>query len=233
MRCSKKGIEPCTEMDDLSSPRDRILTKVRSALGRNGPLPDARIAELRAHLERRQTGPRPKSDWDPVERFRARALALKSTVDEVETPASVPQAVARYLLANKLPMNDVVWPELAAMDWTSAVIRVEARKAQGGDLVGITGSFCAIAETGTMLLLSGEPTPASTSLLPETHIAIVPAARIVKGMEDALSLVRAERGVLPRSTNFVSGPSRTADIEQTLVLGAHGPYRVHIVLVEG
>ena len=216
----------------MSNARDRILTKVRAALGRNGPLPDARIAELRVYLEERPSGPRPESGWDPVERFRARALALESTVEEVETMAGVPHAVARYLLANKLPMSAVVWPELSTVDWNAAGITAEARKAEGSDLVGITGIHCAIAETGTMLLLSGVQTPASTSLLPETHIAIVPTARIVKGMEDALALVRRERGELPRATNFVSGPSRTADIEQTLVLGAHGPYRVHIVLVQ-
>jgi L-lactate dehydrogenase complex protein LldG len=217
----------------MSTARDRILGKVRAALGRTGPLPAERAATLRAYLAERRQGPRPKSDWDPVERFRARALALDSTVDEVETMASVPQAVARYLIANKLPMNAVVWPELATIDWKTAGITAEARKAEGDDLVGITGIHCAIAETATMLLLSGASTPGATSLLPETHIAIVPTARIVKGMEDALALVRAERGELPRATNFVSGPSRTADIEQTLVLGAHGPYRVHIVLVEG
>jgi L-lactate dehydrogenase complex protein LldG len=217
----------------MSDARDRILGKVRAALGRSAPLSAARIDELRAYIARCAPGPRPNSDWDAVERFRSRALALQSTVDEVETMASVPAAVARYLIANMLPMNAVVWPDLATMDWKSAGITAEARKAEGRDLVGITGSFCAIAETGTMLLLSGERTPASTSLLPETHIAIVPAARIVKGMEDALALVRAERGELPRATNFVSGPSRTADIEQTLVLGAHGPYRVHIVMVQG
>ena len=99
------------------------------------------------------------------------------------------------------------------------------------DLVGITGCFCAIAETGTLMLLSGPDTPPGASLLPETHIAIVTSNRIVRGMEDAWELLRAERGVvLPRAVNFVSGPSRTADIEQTVTLGAHGPYRVHIIL---
>jgi len=217
----------------MNTPRDRILTNVRSALGRSGPLPAARAEEMRAYLAQRPPGPRPQSDWNPTERFRERALALESTLDEAETMASVPEAVARYLTANNLPMRAVVWPQLAEMNWKAAGINAEVRTAEGGDLVGITASFCAIAETGTLLLLSGASTPGSTSLLPETHIAIVPTARIVKGMEDAWALVRAERGQLPRATNFISGPSRTADIEQTLVLGAHGPYRVHIVLVSG
>jgi L-lactate dehydrogenase complex protein LldG len=100
-----------------------------------------------------------------------------------------------------------------------------------GDLAGITGCFCAVAETGTLALLSGEDEFVSAGLLPQTHIAIVPASRVVGGLEDAFALMRAERGELPRSVNFISGPSRTGDIEQTIVLGAHGPYRVHAVVV--
>ena len=108
---------------------------------------------------------------------------------------------------------------------------VEARAACAADLVGITGAFCAIAETGTMMQLSGPLTPAATSLLPETHIAVVRAGQLVRSMEDAWDRVRGECGRLPRAVNFVSGPSRTADIEQTLTMGAHGPYRVHVLLV--
>ena len=98
-------------------------------------------------------------------------------------------------------------------------------------MLGVTGVFCALAETGTLAMVSGADTPASASLLPETHVAVVPVARLVPHMEDAWDLMRAELGQLPRAVNFISGPSRTADIEQSVVLGAHGPYRVHIVLV--
>ncbi|NJN40831.1 MAG: LUD domain-containing protein, partial [Gammaproteobacteria bacterium] len=92
--------------------------------------------------------------------------------------------------------------------------------------------FAGIAETGTLngRLGPGEP-PASTSLLPETHIAIVPADRLVKHMEDAWEGARAAAGPAPRAVNFISGPSRTGDIEQVIILGAHGPYRVHLILV--
>ena len=92
-------------------------------------------------------------------------------------------------------------------------------------------SFSAIAETGTLMLLSGPQTPATVSLLPETHIALVDISRIVPTMEDAFALLRAEHGSLPRAVNFISGPSRTGDIEQTIVLGAHGPCRVHLILI--
>jgi len=67
--------------------------------------------------------------------------------------------------------------------------------------------------------------------VPETHVAIVPAARIVAHMEDGWDLARSELGWLPRAINFISGPSRTADIDQTIVVGAHGPSRVHLIVV--
>jgi L-lactate dehydrogenase complex protein LldG len=96
----------------------------------------------------------------------------------------------------------------------------------------VTGVFAALAETGTLMVVSSPQTPATVSLLPETHVAIIPVERIVKRMEDAWELARQELGQLPRAVNFISGPSRTGDIDQTIVLGAHGPYRVHMVLVK-
>ena len=113
----------------------------------------------------------------------------------------------------------------------AAASGAEPRVARADDLIGITGVFCGIAETGTLMLLSGPQTTPTVSLLPETHIALLPVSRIVAHMEDGLDLLRAELGNMPRAVNFVSGPSRTADIEQTVTLGAHGPYRVLIVLL--
>ena len=81
------------------------------------------------------------------------------------------------------------------------------------------------------MLLSGPTTPAAVSLLPETHVAVIGVESIVATMEQAWDRLRAERGALPRAVNFISGPSRTADIEQTVTLGAHGPYRVMIIVV--
>ena len=157
---------------------------------------------------------------------------MTTTLEQIADIASLPQAVARYLCENKLPLQAVCWPEFGTLGWRAAGINVETRSATGDDLIGITAAFCVIAETGTLMLLSGELTPGTTSLLTETHIAVVPVSRIVRGMEDAWALLRAEHGAtaMPRAVNFISGPSRTADIEQTLVLGAHGPYRVHIIL---
>jgi L-lactate dehydrogenase complex protein LldG len=107
---------------------------------------------------------------------------------------------------------------------------VESRAARDTDPVGITGAFCAIAETGTLMTVTGPDMPATLSLLPETHVAVVRMSRIVPGMEEAWLLLRDELTEPPRAVTFISGPSRTADIEQTVTLGAHGPYRVHVIL---
>jgi L-lactate dehydrogenase complex protein LldG len=150
---------------------------------------------------------------------------------EIAHRNDVPRAVSEYLRATGLPLNAACWPEFADLDWAAVGVKVEFRAARDNDLVGITGAVCGIAETGTLMLASGSDTPASVSLLPETHIAVLPAARIVPHMEEAWELLRQTRNDIPRAVNLVSGPSRTADIEQTVTLGAHGPYRVHIIVI--
>lgn len=213
--------------------RERILASIRRRQGLGGGKPSAAEAEdLRTYLRARPRGPLPEVGSDLAARFRARAEAGASTCERVAHAAEAPGAVFRYLEALRLPKAGCVWPSLSHLGWAAAGLGLEPRAAKGDDAVGVTGVFCALAETGTLMLVSGAQTPASVSLVPETHVAIVPASRIVPYMEDGWDLLRAEHRVLPRAVNFVSGPSRTADIEQTLILGAHGPYRVHIVLVD-
>lgn len=227
------------------SARDDILGRLRARLNRNAENAAAGRAAIEATLAARAHGPRPSIDSAKsalagrhqagtpplLGRLIEKSLAYASTVDRVATAAEVPAAVTRYLSGLNLPLQAVVWPALAHLDWAAAGVRVEARGAIDADLVGITGCFCAIAETGTLMLCGSPDTPATVSLLPETHIALVPMSRIVAGMEEGFALARAELGQLPRAVNFISGPSRTGDIEQTIVLGAHGPYRVHLILL--
>jgi len=216
------------------SSRADILSRVRAKLNRNPDNAAAGRAVIEATLATRTQGPRPAVDRQKsalAGRLIEKSLAYSSTVDQVATLAEVPAAVARYLSSLNLARKAVAWPELARLDWSGSGLAVEARGAQDADLVGITGCFCAIAETGTLMLCGSPDRPATVSLLPETHIALVPASRIVAGMEEGFALARTELGQLPRAVNFISGPSRTGDIEQTIVLGAHGPYRVHLILL--
>lgn len=216
------------------SSRTAILERIRKASGRAGTEPtEAELQLVRAQIAQRTRGPQPSitRDADPVEQFKRECDRVGTTHAHAESRAGLPREVARYLAANDLERRIVGWHELASLDWAAAGITFDDRLAVGEDRTGITGCFCAVAETGTLLLLSSPDHPKKTALLPETHIAVVSAARMVRTMEDAFALLRAERGELPRATWFVSGASRTADIEMTLVVGAHGPYRAHVILV--
>ena len=218
-------------IDDNQRSREAVLARVRAALGRQGPDDDARAA-AHAYLAARRQGPRPALPADLVQRFLDRARDMSSTTDRVSSVADIPAAVVRYLHGiDGHAGNCVCWPDFASLDWSAAGIRVESRPTQGDDTLGVTGCFCAIAETGTLVFATGSDTPSATFLLPETHVAIVRADQVVAAMEDAFGRLRSEAGALPRAINLVSGPSRSGDIEQTIVLGAHGPRRVHIVLV--
>lgn len=217
------------------SSRADILGRVRAHLKRPAADTASARAAIDAILAVRGQGPRPALPSEKsalAARFREQSAAQSSSLDSIADLAAAPAAAARYLAAAELPLRAVLWPSLADLDWQGAGIAAEGRGAREGDLVGITGCFCAVAETGTLMLCSAPSHPATVSLLPETHIALVPASRIVAAMEDAWALARAELGSLPRAVNFISGPSRTGDIEQTIVLGAHGPYRVHLIVVE-
>lgn len=218
---------------DTSQARRAIFSRIRKAQQRSAlPTADERRA-VQEYLRRHPQGPRPDIGPDLTARFKQQALRMFDTIDEVAAMQDVPSAVARYLDGIGVPRRAIGWNTLRDLPWRQADIALECRPPVDADLVGVTGCFCAVAETGTLMLLSGPDSFASASLLPETHIAILPVARIVAGMEDAFELARNERGELPRATNFISGPSRTADIEQTIVLGAHGPYRVHVIIVGG
>jgi L-lactate dehydrogenase complex protein LldG len=216
---------------DTSAARRAILDRIRQAQHRSGAPGPSETQTVTDWLARRPVGPQPTVGPDPVAHFEAQAARMSSTTERVAAMADVPAAVARYLAAHGLPSRAVCWNTVAILDWAGAGLAVEARRPHGDDLVGISGVFAAIAETGTLMMASGPDTPASMHLLPETHVAIVPADRVVAHYEDGFGRARRELGQLPRATNLVSGPSRTGDIEQTIVLGAHGPYRVHVVIV--
>lgn len=218
---------------DTSAARAAIFSRIREAQNRPAQPTQAELDAVREYLAGHAAGPRPDLGSDLVTRFRQQAERTSQTLDAVQSLEEVPAAAARYLAGLGLPKQAIAWKTLAGLPWQPAGLSVEFRKPVNEDLVGVTGCFCAVAETGTLMLLSGPETFSSAALLPETHIAVVPVSRIVGSIEDAFALAKAERGELPRATNFISGPSRTGDIEQTIVLGAHGPYRVHVILAHG
>lgn len=218
--------------------RAQVLTAVRRGL-RRGKLPDDMQAALRQRLAAhprhlipaRSRRPHPEQ----VELFARNVEKEFGTVTRVSSLDEVPGAVADYLAAQNLPGEFVMAPhdELRAINWSARpLLRFREGRAVATDLVSVQHGFAGIAETGTLMLPSGPDRPTTLNLLAETEIVVLQAGRVVGAYEEAWDLLRAELGGMPRNVMFVTGPSRSADIEQTLELGAHGPRRLHVVLVE-
>jgi len=218
--------------------RETILTAIRRGL-RRGALPADQVAMLRGRMA---THPRqliPARSQLPhaeqIDLFLRNVEKEFGTVSRVPDPDAVPAAVADYLAAQNLPTSLVMapHPELQAIPWSNRpLLTIREGRAEATDLVSVQHAFAGIAETGTLMLPSAPERPTTLNLLADTEIAVLRASRLVGAYEDAWDLLRAERGSMPRNVMLVTGPSRSADIEQTLELGAHGPRRLHVVLID-
>lgn len=220
--------------DTKTAARDAILGGIRAAHGR-GPVDEVTAARLAARLSGHRRGTVPKRVARDAAALAAlfidQAEALSATVAQVASPEDVPGAVADYLARENLPARLRAAPSLRDLDWSARpTLEVSYGASDGGDEVGLTDAFAAVAETGTLVFVSGAEQPTTLNFLPDTHIVVLRRDRIVGPYEAVWDRLRAA-GAMPRTVNFVSGPSRTADIEQTILLGAHGPRRLHIVLV--
>jgi len=213
----------------MTDTRAAILNRLSEALG-HGTAADSEVVMQR--LNEHARGPQPQWPETAVERFIEKLSKVAGTHAEIKTPGQTVQAAADYLAAQNLPPRLAAAPHplLAGLDWPEN-LQVTQGRAQGDDRTGLAVAFCGIAETGSLVLLSGPDSPTTLNFLPDDFLCVLPESRIVPRMEDAWGLLRAERGGLPRAVNIVTGPSRTADVEQTIQLGAHGPRRLHVVLL--
>ncbi|HKT20912.1 MAG TPA: lactate utilization protein C [Stellaceae bacterium] len=222
----------------MSDAREQILGALRAGLGR-GRLGEAERTALDSRLQThpRNLVPARAAALDhagQVALFVAMAQEVDATVARVSSPSAVPAAVADYLSGQNLPARLVIAPDpqLDDIPWSDRpLLEIRQGMAEDSDAAGLTGCFAAIAETGTLMLISGRESPTRNNFLPDTHVAVLRASQVVAAYEDGWDRLR-RRGAMPRTVNFITGPSRTGDIEQRLVLGAHGPRRLHIVLID-
>src|SRR3954454_7082144 len=224
--------------------RDDILGGIRRGL-RRGPLPQETQAALTERVARHRRNLIPAraaalDDAGRIELFVAMAEEVQTTVARVASEAEIPAEVARYLAEENLQAELVMAHDTAldAIPWQERpLLRIRRGRAEPEDAVSLTPCLAGIAETGTLMLVSGEDTPTTLNFLPDTHIVVLRAGQVVAGYEDAWDRVRAKAGgdpqAWPRTVNLITGPSRTGDIEQRIQLGAHGPRRLHVVLVQG
>ena len=222
----------------MSEARAQILAGIRRSLKR-GRLEPAREAELRERIAAHPRNLVPAraailDDPSRVDLFVAMAEEVQATVAQVNSSAAVPDEVVRYLAAENLPAELIIAPDpsLDEMPWSERpLLRIRRGRAEASDAVSLTPCNAAIAETGTLMLSSGAATPTTLNFLPDTHIVVVRSNQVVATYEDGWDRLRSG-GMMPRAINFITGPSRTGDIEQRIELGAHGPRRLHIILVD-
>jgi L-lactate dehydrogenase complex protein LldG len=236
-----------------------FLARVRGEMAKTRGLFAAAPAERpvrpreRLELLRRELSER----WpQTLERFRAEFERVAGVFHRVATAAEVAEELAR-ICAERHARRLVAWPEpelgvaiapvLGAAgitvqdmprDVPAAAERERLRRVIADADLGVTGADLAVAETGTLVLISAAGRPRSTSLLPPCHVAIFDRAALLESLEQVGVALEAwhdgpappERGAV---INFITGPSRTADIELTLTRGVHGPKEVHAIFVDG
>lgn len=221
------------------SARENIFAKIRSGLGR-GPLDAATTATLDERLAQHAPNIIParaqQSAAGRLALFVEMAERVQTTTRRVASNEAVPAALADYLAQHNQPADIVMAPDTALDDYPwaeNAMLRVRRGRAEAADAVSVTGAMMGIAETGTLVMASGESHPTTLNFLPESHVVVLRAEQIGGTYEEAWSKLRdAGERFMPRTVNMITGPSRTADIEQRMQLGAHGPRRLHIIIVD-
>ncbi len=220
----------------MSEARDAILGGVRKALA-GQQLGDRSEASVDARLDGRLHGIIPDRVAKPhdalVDLFVTMAEQVSATVARLDDLNDVPEAAAQFLADHNLPaaLRLAPDPSLEGVDWTARpMLEVSRGPARPDDVTSLTASVAGVAETGTLMLASGAGSPTTLNFLPDNHIVVLREGQVVGAYEDAWDRLRAAGGP-PRTVNLVTGPSRTGDIEQIIQLGAHGPRRLHILLI--
>ena len=223
------------------TPRDAILSKIKQQIATDGD--DAtRRAAVKERLSQTPRGVVPQrgqlSPKKRVDLFCERAEAVQTTVNRVSSYDEIVEAIGDYLRFRNLPQEIHMGADdrLAAVDWSQAPSLTRTHgPSDGSQNVGLSHAVSGVAETGTLLLTSGPDNPTTINFLPENHIVVIHADDIEGDYETAFDNLRKTygKGQMPRTVNMVTGPSRSGDIEQKILLGAHGPRSLHVIVVDG
>lgn len=220
--------------------RDAVLGKIRRSL-HTGPNDDARHAAVADRLAAHRAGLIPargqRDARGRVDLFLEMADKVAASTERLASADDVPAAVARYLRSKNLPqaIRRGVDPRLTGLPFDrEPQLTVAEGRSDGHDLAGLSHAYAGVAETGTVVLVSGADNPTTLNFLPEHHLVVVKASDIAGDYETVWSRVRATfgEGKMPRTVNWITGPSRSGDIEQTILLGAHGPRSLHLLVVD-
>jgi L-lactate dehydrogenase complex protein LldG len=218
----------------MTAARTEILANIRKGRKR-GALDAQQLKALQDGLAHPQAHAVPARGQIPkeerIELFVTMAQEVGTTIARLTSVGGIVDVVRQLVAANNLPPSVALAPspELTGLDWNG----LSARRgpARPEDLVGVVPAFAGIAETGTLMLLSGPESPTTLNFMPDYHVVLLKTSRLLGTFEEGWALLRREQGPMPRTVNLITGPSRTGDIEQTILMGAHGPRRLIVALV--
>ncbi len=218
--------------DSAFQARQKVISDVRNSIAQQQTAVKAAVAAQR-HSVCASLAPRPVVDGNLVERLIQKHMAVHGTAAVVSALSHVPDTVSAFLSAHELPQK-MVMPStemMMGLDWNPNW-QIECRRARADDMVAVTDAVCAIAESGTFVIASSADVSSTQMFLPENHVVIVDAGQIVRHLEDALTVCAELISTVARAVHMITGPSKTADVEQTIQYGAHGPRRLHAVIVD-
>ena len=194
-------------------------------------LPDE-FGEFYEHYQKLKQHDSKKNIWivKPANSAQGKGISIIDDINEV------PHHVAVYLRDGNLPavVRRGSDPLLARLPWhRGGTLEVTEGPAVDADRASISHAFAGVAESGTIVQISGPENPTTLNFLPEAHIVVLESAALFASYEEAWTKLRNTMGEgnMPRTVNMISGPSRTADIEQTIVRPAHGPKNMHVIIV--
>ena len=220
------------------SSRDYILSKIKAASESPNAAED-REAVVQARLDDHPRGILPKQSQNRTAMLRRFAQKVRASAGTCETckSADLKKVVARYLRNHNLPAKIRMGKDRRLSKLKTAggtLLEVVQGPSDGKDLVCVSHAIGGVAESGTVFLASGANNPTTLNFLPEHHLVVVNAKNITGSYEELITTVRKTygSGSMPRTLNMITGPSRSGDIEQTLILGAHGPLALHVIVVK-
>jgi len=208
--------------------RQSILNNIRQSYGRN-ELEAHTIKTLEKRLASVSVDEQPALRQALIPKFIKQLEKVASTLESIPHAKEIPFAILTFLQQHDLPQTMVVDSHLKELPWPNK-LHLAFRAANANDVVSVSHAFAGIAETGSLVLLSSHESPTTLNFLPSNHIVVLHKDDLVAHIEDVWTRIRAQS--MPRTVNFITGPSRTADIEQTIQLGAHGPRRLHVIFAE-
>lgn len=195
----------------------------------------ARLQQLR----RESTGAIPASPIDTAAASQHALIAeftrglekVCATHQTLSTPTQIDAAIEDYLQQVDAGQELVVAAAVSRLGLLGNSPRSQQpAPTRGNETSAVTLAYAGIAETGSLVMLSSADTPMTTNFLPDNFICLLKTQHLLKNMEALWARMRNQQQPMPRCVNIITGPSRTADVEQVIQMGAHGPRRVHVIL---